>query len=761
MDGTFSGRAICVALRLSPLLLGMSLAASCGGGSGNGRDSGPQQTTLSVAATDADGDALTYEWRVTAGTIENRNASQTVWTLPAGPGLHFAYVVVSDGRGGYAQGQYAVSSDALDIDTPTRAAVAYAAPGAATVADDGVVRRLRFTAPSALTFADVGAGAGERNIYLPDVSVAVAPSASGASVVFSGTTDASGDLNLPKLPVGTYNVTCATTPGATLGPCGDLTADASSSVVARAPSIAAGSNLRLYGHVALADGSACGTRNDLFGIHATATVQLQQADGQAVTPPRRVNRFGDYFIDAAVANNTPLKLRIECGSDVQVADVSPGAGGFLSASPLEVTHRTANRRPAITRMIANGPDGNARGREVLAEAGAVSNSRPGSDRFLAYKGTDSALSACMYYRAIGAVSGCDAQGRMQDPISFDDWKNHHRFGAGSSEVSATYINQRDLNLVRRMFATKVSETQVAFYVCNNPGPEGRTQAEVNEVIGFGLASERRVACVAMEWSTAPGVNGGATPFTKFLTFGPDGSLIPSVNLDGRGEKYMPGACIACHGGSQIGGRFPERGNPSPFLGSRFLGFDSGNYLFSTAAGLSEADQGKALRDLNELVQLTEGGPGSNTATAKLIKGWYAGGGNQLNKAYVPVDPSDPDPANPSVGWHASADKALFYREVIGTSCRTCHAALGSANARFDWDSQPELFVGSTDQNNKVFRHVCGGTPELADNGSMPNALASLDRLLDGNAPGINALRNRMDSYLGCATPAEDPVYPRR
>jgi hypothetical protein len=112
-------------------------------------------------------------------------------------------------------------------------------------------------------------------------------------------------------------------------------------------------------------------------------------------------------------------------------------------------------------------------------------------------------------------------------------------------------------------------------------------------------------------------------------------------------------------------------------------------------------------------------------------------------------------------WQASADKAKFYREVIGTSCRTCHAALGSAEEKFDWDSQPGLFTGSTDPNNRVYRHVCGGTSELALNGSMPNALASLDRLLDSSAPGIDALRARMNTYLGCSAPAEDPVYPRR
>jgi len=38
------------------------------------------------------------------------------------------------------------------------------------------------------------------------------------------------------------------------------------------------------------------------------------------------------------------------------------------------------------------------------------------------------------------------------------------------------------------------------------------------------------------------------PFARFLIFGPNGDLLPSVNLDGNGEKFVPGACVACHGG---------------------------------------------------------------------------------------------------------------------------------------------------------------------------------------------------------------------
>ena len=259
----------------------------------------------------------------------------------------------------------------------------------------------------------------------------------------------------------------------------------------------------------------------------------------------------------------------------------------------------------------------------------------------------------------------------------------------------------------------------------------------------------------MEWSATPGVNvvnGTAQPFTKFLTFGPTGALIPSVNLDGRGEKHMPGACIACHGGSKVGGRFPETGNPSPLLGSRFLPFDTGNYLFSTRGDLTETSQGAAFRRLNDLVAATEG-PGANTATTRLVAGWYAGNPNQLDKNFVPPAPAGAPPARP---WNESPAKASFYRQVVGSSCRTCHTALGPD---FDWDSSPDKFIGST--TGVVGRHFCGGSADLAINASMPNALASLNRLLDPQRPDLAGVKALLRDYIGCEAPASDPAFPRK
>lgn len=728
---------------------GGSTASSAGGSAGSVADSGTARTALRVEAVDADGDALQYQWRVTGGNVENRNARETVWTLPDGPGLHFAYVLISDGKGGYIEQQYAVSSDGTRISAPTRQPLSYTA---ASVSDfSGAPVRLRFVAEGDTRFVPSGGGeALKRNVYLPDVQVQLA---SAGTLVFSGVSDLSGEVNLPKLEADkTYEIRCATTQGAPLAVCGSGFGIGTEARVAEIlPPLPESRNLRLYGHVALSDGAVCGMQNEFFGMQSAATVQLLQADGAALGAPLRVNRFGDYALDAAVAVQARLKLRVQCESYSTTLDVpAPAASGYVHDDPIELSHQIPNSRPRVLRMLANGMDGNVRGDTLdLETASSPSRALPSPDHFLTYKGRDTRLSACMYYRSLGAVAECDTQGNMTAGISFDDWKRKHKFKpyAGSNtEVVANYINKWDLNLVRRMVATSTAPDSTAFYVCNHPGPDGGTQTEVDQVLDTAFRGDNQVACVAMEWSTSPGVNGGV-PFTKFLTFGPDGALLPSINLDGRGEKYMPGACVACHGGTQYNGRFPDKGNPSPFLGSRFLPFDTGNFLFGSRQDLGEQAQTDALYLLNQMVRTTErtGASDPDTSTTRLIDGWYAGG-KALDKSFV------------APGWRVNGDQtvtagaARFYREVIGTSCRTCHTALGG---RFDWDR-----IGPSWPQSLIDTHVCGGTADLARNASMPNALVTRNNMTERARvdPGIAAL---MRTYFGCEAPRPDPVYPQR
>ena len=291
-----------------------------------------------------------------------------------------------------------------------------------------------------------------------------------------------------------------------------------------------------------------------------------------------------------------------------------------------------------------------------------------------------------------------------------------------------------------MVATRSASGGIAFYVCNAPGPDGKSQTEIDRVLEEGIDDKNKVACVAMEYTPVTGANGGQ-PLTKFFTFGPDETLLLSINLDGRGEKFMPGSCVACHGGSTYNGRFPEQATASPFLGARFLPFDTGNYLFSSQSSLSEAAQGEAFFQLNQLVLATEVDP--NSATSRLINGWYANG-HVLDKEFVPPvwQLADAQPA--------TAGAARFYKEVIGISCRTCHVSLG---AKFDWD-------GIVLDPSRASTNFCGGTANIAINATMPNALISRDRLFE-KIESDASLAALVEKFLGCSAPLPDPVYDKR
>jgi len=61
-----------------------------------------QDYTVSVSASDPDGDNLNYEWSTSGGIIDDIYSSSIVWTTPLNDGFYDLSVVVSDGRGGTA-----------------------------------------------------------------------------------------------------------------------------------------------------------------------------------------------------------------------------------------------------------------------------------------------------------------------------------------------------------------------------------------------------------------------------------------------------------------------------------------------------------------------------------------------------------------------------------------------------------------------------------------------------------------------------------
>jgi hypothetical protein len=85
---------------------------------GGGTISAGIKVVVTVVTDPSDPNDLTYQWRSTDGQIKDRNAPSTEWTLPAGPGKHFAYVLVSNGKGGYTERRIAVITDNLSDRRP-------------------------------------------------------------------------------------------------------------------------------------------------------------------------------------------------------------------------------------------------------------------------------------------------------------------------------------------------------------------------------------------------------------------------------------------------------------------------------------------------------------------------------------------------------------------------------------------------------------------------------------------------------------------
>ena len=370
---------------------------------------------------------------------------------------------------------------------------------------------------------------------------------------------------------------------------------------------------------------------------------------------------------------------------------------------------------------------------------------------------DSPASACEYYKSIGAVEDCLADGTFVKPITFEIWKQLVKIDKyatdGKKDDVAHFVNQVDLNLTRNHHMISYWPNQLAGYVCNHSGPDATvadptrlfpTQAEIDLLVRQIRRHQNLVACVAMEFSPAVEYKGGGQPtgtaFTKFWIFGPEGALLSTVDLDGDGPKGVPQVCTACHGGP-----FDPAASSSGDLGAHFLPFDIANFAFSS--GLTDQEREKAifamnLNVYNSEITRTTGYPGQqhpslgSDSIVQLIKGWY-GDVSASNTSPV-LDRNFVPPA-----WKTYAPVA--YAGAVAHSCRTCHAAMDS----YAFELNP---LSASDVTN----YVCTGH-------EMPNSKVTFDRFwLSGQmgVPGQPAVHDNqvlaLESLLGIPATCSPP-----
>jgi hypothetical protein len=717
-----------VGVSLCCVLFGLSLRAAY-----THRGHGPT-VSVAVHATDTSGGTLHYQWKSTDGTIQNVNAPSTTWTLPEGPGLHFAYVLVSNGLGGFTERRIAVNTDTIGtrLESENEYARVVAPKGPAQTGD---YYRLFETLTDTQTPGDPIS----HGVYSPDlVAHAVDPNTNiRYPAIGEAKSDHQGGVTIPGIPANvTPIVSCSWDNSGTFVDCSSglpSLGPATTDYVGTSPYENFGP---ISGSLKLDDGGPCGTLNEFFGVFASPTATLLDSSNAPIGNPVHLDEFGSYALPYS-ANAASVLLQCDGAPQITVPIVGLTTGGV----DLGETRVTGVTPPTIPN--SGGMTATWRGKPLAPPvaiflpppSGFPSDIMPRPDGYLAVKGLDSRLSACLYYKSVGAVKACDSQGNFAGAITFKDWRHAVRIGEfavnNTPTYTATYINKVDLNLARVQESITYGPNRTAGVVCNHLGPPGGTpdqllnptQADVDAAVDNAVANKNLVACVAMDYTISSGVNGNK-PFIRFLIFGPSGDLLPSINLDGRREKFVPGTCVVCHGGDHYAGKVPEDGSGFANVGAHFLPYDVGNFEFSSKPGLTKADQQLALYNLNQNVLNT----GPTVAEQELIAGWYAGG-TSLDENYLP----------PSWSSAVEPNAADYYRKVLARSCRTCHVAM-IENYNFDhYDNIGTLTTNAVfpDVGFDVGINICGGSHSIRRDHMMPNSLITFNRLWLSADPSVN------------------------
>jgi mono/diheme cytochrome c family protein len=363
--------------------------------------------------------------------------------------------------------------------------------------------------------------------------------------------------------------------------------------------------------------------------------------------------------------------------------------------------------------------------------------------------TNTVAYAQAYYRAIDPTNAKDTLAK---------WKAANGFDSGTgTQVGVVFGDKRDLGYGRRMTARQNVDGTVAVMVENYLVEPAVSYAYSTVNLDAAVNEDRRwhLGTNAIEFSPGPA---GGLAFTKFFTFDPStGARDFTIDMDGRGEKAMPGPCITCHGGrgdaltpaDGTGNRlFPRVDNSPIALAPGLPGAGPGprgdvraqmhpievdQVDFSSAPGFSRAEQEAAIKTINKMVLCTypiaaaSAFPEDACRRTAAANEWQGTGAQLIKSAYGGDGlPSAifTDTLVPS-GW-ATVGQTSLYRDVVANYCRACHILRGNASqSDLDFDSFAR-FQGFAD---RIKAHVI-------DRGNMPLARIVYDGFIaDPSAVG--------------------------
>lgn len=403
------------------------------------------------------------------------------------------------------------------------------------------------------------------------------------------------------------------------------------------------------------------------------------------------------------------------------------------------------------------------------------------------RGIESEVSATAYYTLV------DPNGEAETLQGWLDTRGFNSDVVSESEFAhAIYLNNYDLGFGRDMFMRTDDCGNVYTYVENYPSLEAAIQKRGN------------FATVVMEYAPLElpvnGVCGDEPKMVKFFSYVPDNSTgdrvrALSMNFDGRGEKFLPGVCTACHAGSptnitefvaglsqpevlvdEINNLTLDQKVEAADLNATFMPFDLDSFLYTEATNGALVDSdydpqnftedqlqefsregqldqfltfNKAVirTHLDHQAQLTDPDEQARwDAPIALINSWY--GTDISNLADVDLlEGTAFDGSAILDGWLGEED---LYHDVFARYCRACHIQLENVERNFD----------------VVTELIDFSDPELIDNlthvlfvsGKMPQARLTMDRFwvsYDGAESAASILQTALNTSSVPGIPVAD------
>ncbi|WP_019529440.1 fibronectin type III domain-containing protein [Dasania marina] len=477
------------------------------------------------------------------------------------------------------------------------------------------------------------------------------------------------------------------------------------------------------------------------------TVDLVRFDADDINQHFEKNNR-DRRVEAYEIPNAYLKLKITISSPAVVdfellaMDNSPAATNVDTRQIIAIN--------AIGTTIGAVAAANGALLQTWTSASAVELSTTNVRRQL---GLDTALTANAYYNLL------DPSG---DLATLDGWLEHAGFiDAQGNKIDdpniahALYVNNYDLGFGRDMYLRKASNGNVYSYVVNYP------------TIEDGMQQKGDFAVVAMEYSENPDSGGANAKIVKFFAYVPDERTgenirVSSLNFDGNGERFIPGACTICHQSHPGDRDFTNIADAD--LNATFIPWDLDSFLYSHANNAqlieptlnsdnftdseikqySRESQEKAFRKLNLGALATyKDDPTRHEASIALVHGWY--GDSAMSYAVDKLPNSNFDGEYVPVGWQGQED---LYHNVFTRTCRICHTQLADKNNNYD--SYAKVLA---DKDQVIAR--------IYEMGKMPGARLSMDRfwvpLTAGADSSATLLREHLMG-LGDTVPLK-PMFP--